>query len=165
MVLKARMSLKKASRLRFTDRDLDFLIECRSPGVSDKLRFNDMDIRSPKGFCEAVDDEFRLGFYKRIADICLFMLGIFPDAVEEKFRYPHSGKIRPKAVGEMRVSPEEYAKEGRKFYKLAAEHYSAEELELADVFWALHENFDHAKKPLNFISDHYLRYQRKFLFA
>jgi hypothetical protein len=134
-------------------------------GIWKKIRFNDMDIQSLKGFCEAVDDEFRFGFYKRIADICLFILGIFPDSVEQKYRYPFSGEIRPKFGRDLQISPEEYTKEGRKFYKLAAEHYSAEELELTDVFWALYENFDHARKPLNFIADQYLKYQRKFLFA
>jgi hypothetical protein len=39
-------------------------------------------------FCEAVKDEHRPGFYKRIADICLFILGIFPGYAEQDYRYP-----------------------------------------------------------------------------
>jgi hypothetical protein len=115
--------------------------------------------------CEVVEDEQRLGFYKRIADICLFILGIFPDYAEREYRYPFSGQLRSQFRGKGRISPEEYEKEGRNFYKLAAEHKSAKELELSEVFWVLHENFQKAKKPLNFIAEHYLQYQRHKLFS
>ena len=134
-------------------------------GVWRKIRFNDLDILSLMRFCEAVDDDFRMGFYKRIADICLFILGIFPDYVERSYRYPVSGEIRPRFGRNFRISPQEYEKAGQKFYKLAAEHQSAREIELSEVFWALHENFQKAKKPLNFIADHYLRYKRNAFFT
>ncbi|MDP6178895.1 MAG: hypothetical protein QGG48_03300 [Desulfatiglandales bacterium] len=57
-----------------------------------KIRVNDLDIHSLMSFSEAVEDEYRLGFYKRIADICLFILGIFPEHPEHDFRYPFSGQ-------------------------------------------------------------------------
>jgi hypothetical protein len=126
-------------------------------GLWKKIRFNDLDIHSLKAFSEAVEDEYRLGFYKRIADICLFILGIFPDYAERDYRYPFSGSVRPHIAGKLRISPEEYEQEGRKFYKLAAEHHSAKELDLSDVFWSLHGNFVQAKKPLNFIAENYLQ--------
>lgn len=130
-----------------------------------KIRFNDLDILSLMSFCEAVDDDLRMGLYKRIADICLFILGIFPDYVEQNYRYPLSGQIRPRFGRRARISPEEYIETGRKFYKLAAEHHAAEEFELSDVFQELHENFQIAHKPLNYIADHYLRYRRDALFT
>jgi len=125
-----------------------------------EIRFNDLDIISLIGLCEAVEDEYRLGFYKRIADICLFVLGMFPEYAERDYRYPFSGEVRPQILGKVRISPEEYEKEGRKFYKLAAEHQSSKELNLSEVFWALHGHFEKAKKPLNFIADHYLHHKR-----
>jgi hypothetical protein len=134
-------------------------------GVWKKIRFNDLDILSLMSFCEAVKDEYRLGFYKRIADICLFILGIFPDYAERDYRYPFSRELRPQIRGKLRISPEYYEKEGRKFYKLAAEHQSAKELDLSDVFWAFHGNFQKAKKPLNFIAEHYLQYKRHKFFG
>lgn len=134
-------------------------------GIWRKIRFNDLDIHSLMGFCEVVDDEYRLGFYKRIGDICLFILGLFPDYVERDFRYPFSGQLRPHVPGKVRISPDDYEKEGRKFYKLAAQHHSAKELDLSEVFWALHGNFQKAKKPLNFIAEHYLGYRRHSLFV
>ena len=90
-------------------------------GVWKKIQFNDLDIHSLMGLHEVVEDEFRLGFYKRIADICLFILGIFPDYAERDYRYPFSKALRPEFQGKVRISPEDYEKEGRKFYKLAAQ--------------------------------------------
>ncbi len=131
-------------------------------GIWRKIRFNDLDIHSLMSFCEAVEDEYRCGFYKRIADICLFILGIFPEYVEREYRYPFSGQVRPQIRGRLRISPEDYEKEGRRFYRLAAEHWPARNL--SEVFWALHGNFEKAKKPLNLIAEHYLQYQRQELF-
>jgi hypothetical protein len=134
-------------------------------GMWKKIRFNDLDIHSLMNFCEAVDDHHRFGLYKRIADICLFMLGMFPEYTKRNYRYPSSGEVRPKIGVNPRIGPEEYEKEGQRFYKLAAEHESAVKLEMSDIFWALHEHFQNAKKPLNFITDHYLQYRRQVFFA
>jgi len=130
-----------------------------------KIRFNDLDIQSLMSFCDVVEDQYRLGFYKRIADICLFIMGLFPDYVEREHRYPFSGHLRPQTPGKLTISPEEYEEEGRKFYRLAAEHPSAKETDLAAVFWALHEKFQAAKKPLNFIAEHYLHYKKHMVFG
>ena len=130
-----------------------------------KIRFNDMDISSLIRFSEAIEDEYRLGLYKRIADVCLFILGIFPDYAEGNYRYPLSGEVRPQIGARARISPEEYEKRGQQFYRLAAEHQTAVEMDLSDVFWALHENFQKAKKPLNFIAEYYLTTRRHALFA
>ncbi len=134
-------------------------------GILERIQFNDLDIFSLMSLCEVVEDEQRLGFYKRIADICLFILGIFPDYAEHEYRYPFSGHVRPQFRGKVRIGPEEYETEGRRFYKLAAEQPSAKELHLAEVFQALHENFQKAKKPLNFVAEFYLRYRRHKLFV
>ncbi|MGD8448980.1 MAG: hypothetical protein PVF36_07075 [Desulfobacterales bacterium] len=134
-------------------------------GIWRKIRFNDMDIYSLMSFCEVVKDEYRLFLYKRIADICLFILGLFPEYVERNYRYPASGEVRPQISGKVRISSEAYEKEGRKYYKLAAEHQIAKEKDLSEVFWALHESFQKVKKPLNFISEHYLHHQRHKFFG
>ncbi len=126
-------------------------------GVWKKIKFNDLDIHGLMAFADAVEERHRLRFYKRIADICLFVLGIFPDYAERDYRYAFSSEPRPQIGGRQRIAPEEYEKEGRRFYRLAAEHQSAKELALSDVFWALHKNLQKAKKPLNFIAEHYLR--------
>ena len=134
-------------------------------GFWKKIRFNDMDIANLIRLSKAIEDEYRLGLYKRIADVCLFILGIFPDYAERSYRYPFSGEIRPQIGANAEISPEEYEQKGQQFYRLAAEHQTAAEMDLSDVFWALHENFQKAKKPLNFIADYYLTTRRHHLFA
>jgi len=134
-------------------------------GVWYKIRFNDLDIFSLMRLCEVVEPEYRLGFYKRIADICLFVLGLFPEYVEREYRYPLSGRLRPQLPGRQRISPEQYEEEGRRFYQLAAELPAARELELAEVFSTLHRNFQQVKKPLAFMAAHYLHHRRTLLFG
>lgn len=134
-------------------------------GIWKKIRFNDMDISSLIRFSEVVEDEYRLGLYKRIADLCLFILGIFPDYAERSYRYPLSGEVRPQITAGARISPEEYEKKGQQFYRLAAAHQAAVETDLSDVFWTLHENFKKARKPLNFIAEYYLSAKRNTLFS
>jgi hypothetical protein len=134
-------------------------------GAWKEIQFNDLDIFGLMTLCEAVEDAHRLGFYKRIADICLFVLGIFPEYAERDYRYPFSGQVRPQIRGKARISPEEYEEEGRKYYKLAAEHHSSKELDLSDLFWTLHGDFEKAKKPLNFMADHYLHHQKQIFFG
>jgi hypothetical protein len=55
------------------------------------------------------------------------------------------------------------------FARLASEgegeNRAARDLDIADVFASLHENFEKAKKPLNFIAKHYLSYKKRHLFT
>jgi hypothetical protein len=133
-------------------------------GVWRKIRYNDMDMDSLLRFCQVVDEEHRFGFYKRIADLCLFILGMFPEYVTMDYRYPSSGATRPKLFGRLRRSAEDYEEEGRRFYKLAGEHREATILDLNEVMGQLHEKFNLAKKPLNYISEHFLQFRREKLF-
>jgi len=133
-------------------------------GVWRKIRFSDMDVDSLSRLCQAASQEQRFGFYKRIADVCLFILGIFPEYAQFDYRYPLSGEVRLK-IRLGRRGMQEYEEEGRIFYRLAAEHESARMLELSRVFWLLHENFNAARKPLNFISQHYFAHKRSELFG
>lgn len=128
-------------------------------GVWRKIRFSDLDIHSLMSLCDVVDDAYRFNLYKRIGDVSLFILGVFPVYAERYYRYPVSGQLRPGISDRRRVSPQDYEKEGQRFYRMAAEHRTALDLDLSKVFWALHENFQKAKKPLNFIAEHYLSYK------
>jgi hypothetical protein len=133
-------------------------------GVWRKIRFNDMDIDSLLRLCQGIDEEHRFGFYRRIADLCIFILGMFPEYVTMDYRYPSSGEARPKLFGRLRRSAEDYEEEGRRFYKLAGEHRDAKILDLAEVMWQLYEKFNLAKKPLNYISEHFIRFRKAKLF-
>lgn len=134
-------------------------------GVWRRIRFNDMDVDSLQRMCETVDEESRFALYKRIADVCLFILGVFPEFAQFDYRYPHTGEPRPKVALAGRRGMQEYEEEGRRFYRLAGEHPSARALEMSEVLWLLHENFNVAKKPLNFVSEHYLHRGKRRLFG
>jgi len=134
-------------------------------GIWRRIRFNDMDIDSLQRFCQTVDEERRFHFYKRIADLCLFILGMFPEYVTMDYRYPPNSEPGQRLFGRLRRSAEDYEEEGRRFYKLAGEHRDATILDLAEVFYQLHEKFYLAKKPLNFISEHFLQFRKEKLFS
>ena len=89
---------------------------------------------------------------------------MFPEYVTMDYRYPSSGKTRPKLFGRLRRSAEDYEEEGRRFYKLAGEHRDAAVLDLAEIFQQLHDKFNLAKKPLNHISEHFLQFRKEKLF-
>jgi len=130
-------------------------------GLWRKIRFSDMDIDSLARLCEAVDEEHRFGFYKRIADVCLFILGMFPEYVTSDFPYSLSGEVRPQLFRRLKKSTEDYEKEGRRFYKLAGEHKNARILDLTEVLCQLHEKFNLARKPLNYISENLLWFKKQ----
>jgi hypothetical protein len=133
-------------------------------GIWRKYRFNDLNVDSLIRYCQAIDEEHRFRFYKRIADVCLFFAGVFPEYIEARYRYPLSGKIRPRVMGQSRRSIEDYEEEGKAFYERAAEHQVARAQNLDEVLSTLSENFTLAEKPLAFMSDHYLWFRKHQLF-
>lgn len=118
-------------------------------GVRRRVRCNDMDIDSLTRFAAAAEPSQRFGYYKRIADVCLFVSGVFPDGASRR-------AVR---------SAEDYEREGRRFYALAAAHPAARALELAGVFAELEENFASARKPLAFVSARFLHARKRRLFG
>lgn len=133
-------------------------------GIWRKIRFNDMDIDSLVRFSRAVDEERRFGFYKRIADLSLFILGMFPEYITVDYRYSVGKDAGLKLFGRHRRSAEEYEEIGRRFYKLAGEHEDAALLDLTEVLQQFHDNFNLAKKPLNYISEHFIQFHKDRLF-
>lgn len=132
-------------------------------GVWRKFRFSDIDIDALIQLCQAMDEEHKFSLYKRIGDVCLFILGIFPEYAQFDYQHQPSGGMRFRLVTGRR-GMQEYEEEGRRFYRLAAEHKSARELELSEIFELLDRNFNTAKKPLNFISQCYLHRRKYQLF-
>lgn len=133
-------------------------------GIWRRFRFNDMDTHSLARFCQTVDEEQRFGFYERIADLCLFTLGMFPEYVIMDYQYPFSDKTTPNTFRRLRRSAKEYEEQGRRFYELASEHRNAALLGIAEVLHQLHNNFNLAKKPLNYVSEHYIQFRKAKLF-
>jgi hypothetical protein len=46
-------------------------------GIRRRIRFNDMDVDSLIRVCSTADEAERVNYYKRIADVCLFITGVF----------------------------------------------------------------------------------------
>lgn len=111
-----------------------------------KCKFSDMDMDDMMALCRLAESELKPRFYKRIADIALFLTGIYPDHASSFVRRPRSQ--------DWRLVPE-YEREGRRFYALAARE--TEPPGPAPVFEQLAEKFTLAREALNLLSDRYLK--------
>ncbi|MCL5966365.1 MAG: hypothetical protein M1550_04010 [Deltaproteobacteria bacterium] len=133
-------------------------------GVWGKIRFNDADVDSLLRLLEFAGEEYRPHCYKRIADICLFLLGVFPESIRWASRCTLAGEPRPRFIGWAGRSAEEYEEEGRKYYRLAAEHPASRSWDLSEVFQLLHDSFRVARKPLTLLAENYIQQRRRSLF-
>ena len=134
-------------------------------GIRRRVVYNDMDIDSLARHCATADREQRFGFYKRIADVCLFISGVFPDYASPVVRYSVPNRMRATVSDRVRRSLEDYEAQGRQFYALAEERSAAQPLGLPGVFRLLRDHFTTARKPLSFIASHYLHGSRNRLFG
>ena len=134
-------------------------------GIWRRISYNDMDIDSLLQFCATADEKHRLSFYKRIADVCLFISGMFPAYTFSNRRYPTTGQHQPLLRAQLRRSLEDYETEGRRFYGLAEKHPTARVLELSEVFGFLRQEFTSARKPLSFIATQYLHSRKHQMFG
>lgn len=126
--------------------------------------YSDIDVDDMISLAGRVDPEQRFPFYKRIGDICLFVAGIFPEYVLAGYA-PGAGLQAPIRRGRLRRSLPDYEIEARRFYRLAAAHSRAQQAGLSGVLNTLSEHFELARKPLNLISDRYIRLQKGRLFG
>ena len=133
-------------------------------GIWHKYRISDLDVESLMRYAEALDEEVRFEPYRRIADVCLFLAGMFPDYIEANYRYPLTREPRPRVKGRLLRSLEDYERHGRAFYRLTAGHARARAEGLDGVLATLSEEFVLAEKPLAFLSSHYLNFRRYRLF-
>lgn len=125
--------------------------------------YSDMDLDDMVHLAGLVDEEARLPFYKRIGDICLFITGIFPEHVSA--RYPVGLGTRPRVAGSRPRPLEDYEGYARRFYRLAAERAAGEASALESTLATLADHFGLARKPLNFISERYIKLHRTRLFS
>jgi hypothetical protein len=123
-------------------------------GVWRRVRFSDFDIDSLVAYGSAIDDSLRFPVYKRIADICLFTLGIFSPS-ERADKDPVTF-LQAKSTIRAKRSRDEYIVQGISFYTLASRHKEAQARRLSEVLSTLAEKFTLAAKPLSFMSSRYL---------
>lgn len=134
-------------------------------GLLRKVRYSDIDVRSLLRLAQESDEEMRFPLYKRIADVCLSMIGVFSGFPAAANRYPGTGALRPRGRANQRLNTEEYETLGQQMYGLAAQHPEAAERGLVEPIQLLRDHIVEAKKPLSFMAKHYLRYHRHELFG
>ncbi len=135
-------------------------------GIRRRIRYDDMDVDSLVRFVATVDPVERFGYYKRIADVCLFVSGVFPDHAQRSHGRTDKGRggVVPRSL-RLRRTLEDYERDGRKFYGMTQNHPTARTLELTDVFASLKSEFPAARKPLTFIATRYLHASKQNVFG
>ena len=131
-------------------------------GVVRKVRYSDLDVHSMLRLIQQTEEHERLPLYRRTGDLCLLVLGVFPDFAATAHRYPGTGALRAQSAYRRRLSTEEYETVAAEMYAHAARYDTGEE---AAVHRALAARIADAKKPLNFIAEHYLGFRRDRLFG
>ncbi len=135
-------------------------------GIRRRVKYSDIDIDSLVRFAADAEPEQRFGYYKRIADVCLFLSGVFPDGAARARRQIGAGdRGQIGRAWRQRRTIEDYEREGRRFYDLAQAHPAARALELNSVFATLRDSFTSARKPLTFVSTRFLHARKRQLFG
>lgn len=108
------------------------------------LRFDTMDLESLIRAAALAAEPERFSAYQRVADLCLFTIGVFPE--------------RARAAGGRSASVirAEWIDNGARFYRLASRHRTARELRMDGVLAELADNFNLVAKPLTVLSERYL---------
>lgn len=123
-----------------------------------RIKFSDIDVFDMIRLADMIEEEMRFPIYKRIGDICLWLLGIFPEYVMPRSFTTSNLSVR---VGfRYKLSVEEYEEIGRTFYRLASNSYDAKIFGLDKPLSILSERFNIAEKPLNLISERYLTFRK-----
>ena len=123
------------------------LLYWKERGAWQKRKFCDLDMDDMIALCHLVEPAFKPRLYKRVADIALFLTGIYPDHGSFFGRQPRSRAARRRAVAD-------YEREGQRFYTLAARE--PEPPWPASVFEDLAQKFTLAREALNTLNDSYL---------
>jgi hypothetical protein len=131
------------------------VIYWRERGAWHKRRFSDLDIDDMVDLARIIDVEMRPALYKRIADIALFLGGIFPDHLTV-FAARHQSKFAAKR------SLKDYEQQGSRFYRVAARE--TDQSHWRPAMETLAGNFTLARWALNTLSDRYLKTQREHYF-
>ena len=131
-------------------------------GVVRKVRYSDLDVHSMLRLIQQTEEHERLPLYRRTGDLCLLVLGVFPDFAATAHRYPGTGALRAQSAYRRRLNTEEYETVGAEMYAHAARYDTGE---AATVHRARAARIADAKKPLNFIAEHYLGFRRDRLFG
>jgi len=107
-----------------------------------RQRFSELDLRSMEALEAEASEEDRFYLDRRMGEVALFLLGVFPDAV-----------LRPRLRG---MGAAELEVVGALRYGRAATHPLAARTGTAGLLSTVSEGFRWARKALNYMTDRYL---------
>jgi hypothetical protein len=113
------------------------------------------DMRELTGLVEPAE---RPMVFQRIGDLALFLTGVVPDSVAWRPQIPLRAARLDRPARTWRI--EDYEEEGRRAYRLAADHFSSSAPSLASVLARLADEFTVARKPLTVLAERYLSWAR-----
>ncbi|MGI5926332.1 MAG: hypothetical protein ACOX8A_04030 [Thermacetogeniaceae bacterium] len=134
----------------------------RARGLTYQRQFSELNFDDVLELAGLVDFPYRYDFYKRLADISLFLTGIFPEYLSGS---TGDAQILSRFVGQGKRSIHDYEEEGRRYYDLAATYDEAREQGLDQVLSLLAEKFTTARKPLNYLAENFIYKYRGRWFA
>jgi hypothetical protein len=124
------------------------IIYWQERGTWHKRRFSDIDLDDMVELTRIIDPEMRPALYKRIADIALFLSGIFPEHAAHSLAYRSN-------MFSARHTIKDYEEAGKRFYHVAAQE--SDQTHWKPVFQTLAEKFTLARLALNSLSDRYVK--------
>jgi hypothetical protein len=130
------------------------IVYWKERGSWHKKKFCDTDLDDMIELTRITDPDMRPGLYQRIADLALFLSGIFPEQVA-------IFATRRKCVASTNRTLKDYEQTGKSFYRLAALKITEQ---MQAVLGTLSEKFPLARLALNSLSDRYLKTHRSWYF-
>jgi hypothetical protein len=127
------------------------VIYWRERGAWHKKQFSDIDIDDMIELAHIIDPEMRPALYRRIADLTLFLSGIFPD-------HATLFATHPAGMLSARRTLKDYEHQGKRFYRVAERETDQDRLR--PIFAMLAQQFILARWALNTLSDRYLKAYR-----
>jgi len=135
----------------------------RARGMTYQRHFNELDFDDVLDLAQMVDPPHRFPFYRKLADIALFISGIFSEHCSgQQTGYQ---EIPARLAGKKLRTLQNYEDEGRRYYGLSASFDEANDQGLRDVLILLADKFTLARKPLNYMVEHYISNCRTELFS
>ena len=123
-------------------------------GFWKRYHFSDFDIENLIQYAQMVDEYHRFAAYKRIADVCLFIMGLFPEYIQSPDLFEQSSSSHLRQVSGR--SREELTATGSHYYRAAAEHSTAQQLRLGEVLQEFSDHIALLSKPLTIMAKRYL---------
>lgn len=121
-----------------------------------RLKFNTLNLANLATLGALLPEEDRFLVYRRMADLCLFMAGIFPDHAGRRL---YGGRSM---AGSLSLA--DYQALGPQYYQAAARHPGAEASGYRGILEKMAANFNILLKPIRILAEEYIGFRRTYWF-